>query len=520
MSRPLGVSPSSLCFAVLVLSAGCSDGATDPVVGPPSRIVQLSGNAQEGHVAARLGEPLVVRILDADDNPVSGETVSWTPSQNAGTAEPSSSETDGDGQAETFWILGTAAGTQTLSMNVQGGLSVEFTATALPGSPTTLEILSGDQQEAEVGNTLPDSIIIRVTDEYGNGVSGVSVGWSVTGGGGVVIPEVVETDGGNAATQWTLGTQVGDQEVRALVGGIGAVNFSATAIARAPISWICPDGDYWDVATCWDAGRIPEPADSVEISADGSYTVVIRSVVEVRSVVIANDSGSPTLRVGDAVGQSLTLATDGSLFVGPNAIVRSHMPISNGHIHIHGNFYHIGGALSRQEISISNGGSFIMDNNCCGKSLDTTTLEILDGMIIHRSGGTTKLLNSSIVVDTAGVIELQGTNDPTWLLYAETDSVPVVEMRGGIRFVVTDDSIRWGRLLLDQVELRFDDESWVDVIEERVPSSDEVFDFIKIRLDDFGRGVPVVGDPSNRATTYDMEINPATDVGLRMYRVP
>ena len=55
------------------------------------------------------------------------------------------------------------------------------------GIPTTLQKVSGDDQDGVVGGPLSDPIIVRVLDGNGAPMSGVRVDFVVTSGGGSVL---------------------------------------------------------------------------------------------------------------------------------------------------------------------------------------------------------------------------------------------------------------------------------------------------------------------------------------------
>jgi hypothetical protein len=82
-------------------------------------------------------------VTDANDNPVPGVTVNWTPATGDGSATPSSSQTNAQGVASTSWTLGSTAGDQTLTAGA-GSLSVTFNATASVGGAANIEIWFGD----------------------------------------------------------------------------------------------------------------------------------------------------------------------------------------------------------------------------------------------------------------------------------------------------------------------------------------------------------------------------------------
>ncbi|HEU5153686.1 MAG TPA: Ig-like domain-containing protein, partial [Gemmatimonadales bacterium] len=110
-----------------------------------------------------------------------------------------------------------------------------FTATALPAAAKALQRAGGDGQVAEAGQLLPDMLAVRVTDEYGNPVSGIKVLWA-PGAGGVDPTSSVSNSTGLAQTAWTLGGGTGEQSLVATLDPAPAVtiDFTATATPGAP----------------------------------------------------------------------------------------------------------------------------------------------------------------------------------------------------------------------------------------------------------------------------------------------
>ncbi|HEU0015526.1 MAG TPA: Ig-like domain-containing protein, partial [Longimicrobium sp.] len=99
-------------------------------LGPPASLTVVSGNAQAAPPGATLHQPVVVRVTDAEGNPVPGVTVSFA-AGGGGSANPATAQTDADGRAETRWTLGAGVGSHTLSITA-GALSAQATATAPP----------------------------------------------------------------------------------------------------------------------------------------------------------------------------------------------------------------------------------------------------------------------------------------------------------------------------------------------------------------------------------------------------
>lgn len=100
-----------------------------------------------------------------------------------------------------------------------------------PDSPAALVIHSGDGQTARTGTEAGEPVRVRVTAQSGAGLSGVSVAFAVTVGGGSVPSSTAVTDANGIASpgRWTLGAP-GPQELSASVPGLDAVVFRATAL--------------------------------------------------------------------------------------------------------------------------------------------------------------------------------------------------------------------------------------------------------------------------------------------------
>jgi plastocyanin len=108
--------------------------------------------------------------------------------------------------------------------------------TTEPEPNPVMAAVSGDGQTADVGMELADPLVVRITQD-GAALSGRTVTWSVTAGGGSVDPTSSTTDAsGNASTMWTLGPSAGANTVQASSSGVtgSPVTFQATGEDSAP----------------------------------------------------------------------------------------------------------------------------------------------------------------------------------------------------------------------------------------------------------------------------------------------
>lgn len=99
-----------------------------------------------------------------------------------------------------------------------------------------LTIVAGDAQQGDVSQPLANPLVVRVTDEGGNPVQGVTVTWTPQLGGGAASPGTSVTNvDGRAQTSFIMGAAAGPHTMRATVPeGTGPVTFTAAAQSAQP----------------------------------------------------------------------------------------------------------------------------------------------------------------------------------------------------------------------------------------------------------------------------------------------
>lgn len=114
-----------------------------------------------------------------------------------------------------------------------------------PGPPAAVEVVTGNNQQGTVGQQVPIAPTVKVRDSKGNGLVGITVKFTVTGGGGNLVGDSTKTDAQGVAAlgQWTLGTVSGANTLRAQASGLTAgATITATAkpdvpATLQPIGW-------------------------------------------------------------------------------------------------------------------------------------------------------------------------------------------------------------------------------------------------------------------------------------------
>jgi adhesin/invasin len=195
----------------------------------------FAGANQTGFTGTTTATAPAVIVRDANGNPVPGVTVFFGIVGGGGSVQNQLAVTDAQGVASAgFWLLGQQPGTNTLSAVVQApnvsGNPVRFVANAVTAPVgLTVSVVDGDNQTAQLGTNVPIRPVVIVRDADGNPVAGVTVNFSIVGGGGGLSGATQTTDANGIARvgSWQLGA-IGPNTLRATIPGGASVDFTAT----------------------------------------------------------------------------------------------------------------------------------------------------------------------------------------------------------------------------------------------------------------------------------------------------
>ena len=213
----------------------------------PTTLLIVSGDNQNGLTGEVLAYPFVVEVRDQYVAPMAGVTVTFAVSEGGGSLSAATATTDANGRAESTLTLGSDPGTNTVKVSVEG-ISQMAVFSAEAGLPppvaTALSIVSGDNQEAVIGEVLANPFVVEVHDQYDDPMAGVTVTFAVSEGGGSLSSEMVMTDAnGRAESILTLGPNLGRNTVTVSVTGIQEQQtFTAEGI-RIPLAFWIISGD-------------------------------------------------------------------------------------------------------------------------------------------------------------------------------------------------------------------------------------------------------------------------------------
>jgi large repetitive protein len=296
------------------LLVGCSgDDLVLPGDGEPAAIQIVRGDAQSGRVGVMLAQPVVARVTDSQDRPVIGAPVAFafTGDPSGATVAPDTAMTDGDGQAVFRIVLGTrvggaAAEVRVVTISGERVLSAPLRFDAVSSDANQMSAVAGDGQSAAAGTALPDSLVVQVTDAFGNPISGVEVAWAADAGSVTPSATMTGADGLVSAVR-TLGAAAGVQHATASAPGLAGspVTFTHTATSGSAtvLERVSGDGQSALAGT-----SVPEPL--VVRAKDGSGNPVADLAV---TWVIGSGGGSlaPETGLTDAQGRASTRWTLG-----------------------------------------------------------------------------------------------------------------------------------------------------------------------------------------------------------------
>ncbi len=196
----------------------------------PAVLFGISGGGQTAPAGTQLPIPLVFTLKDIYKNVTPGQSVSFTDSGAGGSFSlPSPALTGSNGQASVYYTLPTTPKKVALT-TVGAGITYRPNETGVTGPAANVNRISGNGQSAAAGTPLPAALVVSVTDQFGNPVSGATVQFSDNGAGGSFSsPSVSTAPNGQASATYTLPGTAGIYPVTATVGALTPASFTETA---------------------------------------------------------------------------------------------------------------------------------------------------------------------------------------------------------------------------------------------------------------------------------------------------
>jgi hypothetical protein len=350
----------------------------------PTAIEMVSGNGQSAAVGAAVTNPLVVRVTDANDNPVANVSVAWT-AVDGGSVSADNTATDAQGLAQVSRTLGLLPGQYTTTAAVDGlqGSPVTFVSTATVGAPAQLAITQQPGSSTVSGNQFEPPPVIQVQDAQGNPVA--------QGG----IPIVVTITSGQPGA--TLENESRNTNLS------GRVTFSTLRISGPP------DDDYilTFTANFLGAPLTPVSTGPLAVTAGGATRLVLTQQPSTTAQSGVPFAQAPVVQVVDATGNPVAGNRTIEVEIGDGSgTLEGAVTVStNGGSTATFSDLAISGTVGSKSLLFSSGALTPVESN----PINLTTGPAAD-MDIQAGNNQTALVNTTLPTDPAVIIRDSGGN--------------------------------------------------------------------------------------------------------------
>jgi hypothetical protein len=174
-------------------------------------------------VTALMPAPLVARVEDSFGNGVPGVTVTYSDTGSGGTFSTNSVTSDSKGFASVKYTTSTTAGALhgKITATAAGLRGLIFFETVTPGPASNIAAVSGNGQSAPPHTQLAQPLVVKVTDKYGNAVSGIGITFNDGGAGGTFSANPISTTpNAGASVTYTTSANAGSVTIQATATGV------------------------------------------------------------------------------------------------------------------------------------------------------------------------------------------------------------------------------------------------------------------------------------------------------------
>jgi hypothetical protein len=241
-----GTIGANYTVAVTCAGTGGVNFTLSNTAGNPAIMTIVGGNGQHATVGTAFATALQVKITDSLSNALSGVSVTFTPPASGASGTFSASATvttnaSGIATAPTY-TANTVAGANGLKA-IAGSLNQTFNLTNDPGAAAAI-VPSGTPQSVIV-NTAFNTLSVKITDSFGNGVPTQSVTFTAPAsgasgtftGGGRTFTSSTDANGNLSAPTFTANGTAGGYVLTAVSGALSAnFNLTDTVIPTAGIA--------------------------------------------------------------------------------------------------------------------------------------------------------------------------------------------------------------------------------------------------------------------------------------------
>jgi adhesin/invasin len=223
--------------------------------GAATQIAVNGGNNQSAEVGTAVITPPSVIVRDANNNPVSGVSVTFARAANVGAVTDTVTTTNASGIATVgSWTLGTTAGANTLTASSGSltGSPVTFTATGTAGTASQLAFTTQPAASTAAGVAFAQQPVVTIRDANGNTVTTSTDAVTLTlttGSGALSGTATVNAVNGIATFSGLSINLIGANKVLTATSNALTTTSNAFAITAAAASTIAVNGGNGQSAT-------------------------------------------------------------------------------------------------------------------------------------------------------------------------------------------------------------------------------------------------------------------------------
>lgn len=253
-----------------------------PTAASAFSVAVSAGNSQASTPLSLLASRLTALVQDRYGNNVTGATVDWTSSSGDAAFGTTPGTTNSSGLVGTTYTTGQSASTESVWAAISSATSARFGVGVYAAPPTTVDIVSGDNQTALSGATLAQPLVVFVGDGFNNPwSSGQTVQFVVVGGSGNVSSATSTPDAnGLVSVTWKMGATAGTNRLEVSLANISGSTVTFTASGTNPV------------------------ADTIQIESGNSQTGTAGSALALPLAVLTSGAGSAAS--GQVVAFSVT----------------------------------------------------------------------------------------------------------------------------------------------------------------------------------------------------------------------
>jgi len=227
--------------------------------------------------------------------------------------------TNSSGLATCNVVLNGVPGTEPLTISVPGILTFSgYTLTILPGAPVAVNILSGNNQTAASGTTLPQPFIVQVTDAFNNPIPGVPLTWTVVSGTMPLsnLTAVTGPTGKGSATGYVASNGGTTIILKVTAGSVSATFTVQASVTPAAIKVVSGDNQSAQINSSFSAPLVVQLQD--QFGNPASYAPVFFSTSGTQTVTPAstnagiNGQASTMVSAGPVAGPFTVTAVSGA----------------------------------------------------------------------------------------------------------------------------------------------------------------------------------------------------------------